>query len=109
MASVHDSDNDAIFGKNLSVYGGKASGSPPLWEVIDRAWWSSVDTEDPHCSPPASDQAAYVIRAVADWIEKRQVEDYVVTLPDVREVIGWLRDEADRAERGETINPSENV
>lgn len=51
------------------------------------------------CAPGAAAQ----IRAIAEWIEQRQVEDYAVTLPDVREVIGWLATEADRAERGDAI------
>jgi hypothetical protein len=68
----------------------------PLWEVMEESTGTVAEWGD-------------MIRAVADWIENRQVTDYAVTLPDVREVIGWLRAEAARAERGETINPSENV
>lgn len=41
---------------------------PPLWREIDKAWWSLVDTADPHPLPPESDQAACVIRAVRDWL-----------------------------------------
>lgn len=74
----------------------------PLWEVMYHSFWK-CPKENWRLS------CAYMIRAVADWIEKRQVGDYAVTPPDVREVIGWLRAEADRAERGETVNPSENV
>ena len=75
---------------------------PPLWEVMRRAY---------DLSPPVPvdadldwiDRHGYAaeIRALRDWIEKRQVDEYGVTLPDVREVIGWLTAEADRAERGD--------
>ena len=53
--------------------------------------------------------AAYAaeIRAIAEWIEQRQVEDYAVTLPDVREVIGWLTAEADRAENNDVPTKQE--
>lgn len=40
----------------------------PLWKSVDEAWWSLVNTEEPHCNPPANDQAACVIRAVRDWL-----------------------------------------
>lgn len=73
---------------------------PPLWQQIDRAWWSLVNTAEPHCNPPSSDQAACVIRAVGEWIEQRQVENYGRVMSDVRDVIDWLAVEADRAERG---------
>lgn len=72
---------------------------PPLWEVMRRAYDVSppvpvdadLDWIDRHC-------CAAEIRALAEWIERRQVENYGATLPDVREVIGWLTTEADRAE-----------
>lgn len=46
---------------------------PPLWEVIDAAWWSLVDTESSTC-PPSRDQAACVIRAVRDWLVPEEPE-----------------------------------
>jgi hypothetical protein len=70
----------------------------PLWEAMRQASDAAMATNHPF----AIDEQllAAEIRAVAEWIEKRQVEDYVVTLPDVREVIGLLRAEAERAEQG---------
>lgn len=83
----------------------------PLWEVIEQAWWSSVDTENLHCSPPASDQAAYVIRAVRDWLVPEEqepenafeAEGYVpMRLREDRQRLrALLTAEADRAERGD--------
>lgn len=76
---------------------------PPLWQVMrdayDKAPMPPVAFRN--CDDIGRYFMAAEIRAVAEWIEKRQVEDYAVTLPDVREVIGWLTTEADRAERGE--------
>jgi hypothetical protein len=66
----------------------------PLWRVMDLAAY-------PTPQPPGHNYRAVEIRTVADWIEQRQVADYAQPLPDVREVLGWLRAEADRAERGE--------
>lgn len=50
---------------------------------------------------PWSHTRAVEIRAVADWIEQWQIEVYSVVLRDVVEVLSLLREEADRAERGE--------
>ena len=73
--------------------------SKPLWEVMRDAYdtppLAPVDADDDW-----TDRYGYAaeIRAIAEWIEQRQVADYAVTLPDVREVIGWLTAEAGRAE-----------
>lgn len=82
---------------------------PPLWEEIDRAWWQLVNTADPHCCPPASDQAACVIRAVRDWLLPEEPEPsfyadgYVpMRLGEERQRLrALLTAEADRAERGD--------
>lgn len=36
--------------------------------------------------------------SLADWIEQRQIDNYAVVIPDVAEIIGWLRAEAAAAE-----------
>jgi hypothetical protein len=79
---------------------------PPLWQAIDRAWWSLVDTAEPHASPPASDQAACVILAVRDWMfpdeGPRPDAVYAGTRWDERQRLrALLTAEADRAEQGE--------
>ena len=67
--------------------------SSPLWEVMQVAYFQG---RDPGCSEPHGYAAE--IRALADWIEKRQIDTYAVVIPDVAEVISWLRAEAERAE-----------
>lgn len=69
-----------------------------LRRAYDASPLAPIDADDDW-----TDRHSYAaeIRAIAEWIEQRQVEDYAVTLPDVREVIGWLTAEADRAERGD--------
>jgi hypothetical protein len=44
-------------------------------------------------------QQAYAaeIRAVADWIEARQIAEFAVVLTEVKDVLWWLRTEAERA------------
>ena len=74
---------------------------PPLWEVMRIAYFRSGASTPAH-------RYSNQIRAVADWIEQRQIEDYAVTLPDVREVIEWLRAEADRAVRGDQTTRQEH-
>ena len=64
---------------------------PPLWEVMQIAYFRSG-------APTPACRYSNQIRAIAEWIEQRQAEDYAVTLPDVREIIGWLTTEADRAD-----------
>ena len=73
---------------------------PPLWRQMTDAYCDATDSVVRDMETIAIGTAAE-IRAVRDWIEKRQAEDYAVTLPDVCEVIGWLTAEADRAEKGE--------
>jgi len=70
---------------------------PPLWEVMAQARYES----DGAFYRSVGLATAAEIRAVAEWIEKCQVEDYGRVLSDVRDVIEWLTAEADRAERGE--------
>lgn len=85
----------------------------PLWKVIDEAWWSLVDTNDPTCAPPGCDQAACVIRAVRDWIlaelETAEGEGWIqsnlIELPDLE---AMLTTEADRAERGDQTTSQEH-
>jgi hypothetical protein len=59
-----------------------------------------IESSDPETGDCLTDRYGYAaeIRALADWIEKRQIDAYAVAIPDVAEVIGWLRDEAERAE-----------
>lgn len=68
---------------------------PPLWQVMTQARYNSEGAR----LASIRHATAAEIRAIAEWIEMLQVENYAVTLPDVREVIEWLRTEADRAER----------
>ena len=72
---------------------------PPLWLVMQDATAKLRNA----CYPfAASDRVvATEIRAVRDWIEQWQIENYSVVLPDVREVLDWLTAEALRAERGD--------
>lgn len=98
MTSVHDSDNDAIFGKNLSVYGKKAAGSRPLWEVMEESTGTVAEWGD-------------MIRAVRDWLvpEEQEPENAFETegyVPmrlreDRQRLRALLTAEADRAERGD--------
>ena len=84
---------------------------PPLWKVVDEAWWSLVNTEEPHISPPASDQAACVIRALRDWLAPEEPDPAEIEFwPDAEAERDWqhnqrlralLTAEADRAERGD--------
>ena len=38
-----------------------------LWQLVDKAWWKLVDTEN--ClMPPAAEQAAYMLIAVREWL-----------------------------------------
>jgi hypothetical protein len=68
----------------------------PLWRVMNLAYDNSSHPQwEEHHGMAAE------IRAVADWIKRRQEFEYGHTLRDVREVLGWLRAEADRAERGD--------
>lgn len=75
----------------------------PLWEVMADAFleagalapWNDFSAMFARCK-------AAEVRAVAQWIEKRQIEDYGCVLPDVHEVIEWLTDEASRLK-----NPSD--
>lgn len=71
-----------------------------LWKVMIDSYCDATHSVARDMETIAIGTAAE-IRAVRDWIEQRQVEDYVSPLPDVREVIGWLTAEADRAERGD--------
>jgi len=90
---------------------------PPLWRAVDAAWWSLVDTEEPHACPPASEQAACVIRAVRDWLVPEEPPPhrgmrpggtnltYRETLSVERQRLrALLTAEIDRAERGEGGN-----
>lgn len=87
----------------------------PLWKSLDEAWWSLVNTEEPHCNPPARDQAACVIRAVRDWLvpEETEFDDGLfreLDASDHDEVLGGFEErqrlrailtaEAELAERG---------
>lgn len=73
-----------------------------LWQAMDNGMDAQANKEVGQTDPLVWRRIrAAEIRAVAEWIEKRQVEDYAVTLPDVREVIRWLTTEADRAEMGD--------
>ena len=81
---------------------------PPLWREMAEAYRDveTAATTAREIERLAAFGIAAEIRAIAEWIKQRQVEDYAATLPrphhtDVREVIGWLTAEADRAERGE--------
>lgn len=82
---------------------------PPLWREIDCAWWSLVDTANPHAAPPENDQAACVIRAVAKWLlpEEEPLPDSVhggnraARQAERQRLRALLTAEADRAERGE--------
>lgn len=73
-----------------------------LWRTMLAAFsnrWLDVE-------PTSTDNAAGLayaaeIRALRDWIEQWQIENYSVVLPDVREVLDWLAAEALRAERGD--------
>lgn len=74
----------------------------PLFEVMADAFFETG------ASAPWSDFSAMFarckaaeVRAIAQWIEKRQIEDYGCVLPDVREVVEWLTAEADCAERSD--------
>lgn len=69
---------------------------PPLWQVMLVAYVIRVTIQGSEHHGVAAE-----IRAVAEWIEKCQVEDYGRVLADVRDVIEWLTAEADRAERGD--------
>lgn len=68
---------------------------PPLWQVMTQARYNSEGSR----LASIRHATAAEIRAIAEWIEMRQVEDYATVIPDVSEVIEWLRTEADRAER----------
>lgn len=86
---------------------------PPLWQEIDRAWWSLVNTDEPHCDPPASDQAACVIRAVRDWLvpEETMPSDELSSwdrLWERQRLRALLTAEADRAERGDQSTSQEH-
>lgn len=63
----------------------------PLWVLLRYAFRDA---------PEDSMAACYgaEIRAIADELERKQLEDYAVVLPDVQEVINWLRTEATIAE-----------
>ena len=86
---------------------------PPLWKVVDEAWWSLVNTAEPHCDPPASDQAACVIRALRDWLVPEEPEPRIYEHCDRDDLVAWhrwderqdlralLTAEAARAEQGE--------
>lgn len=74
---------------------------PPLWLEMRTAYDCSTAPNGSTDDWTERDGFAAEIRALRDWIEKRQVDEYGVTLPDVCEVIGWLTAEADRAERGD--------
>ena len=50
------------------------------------------DASTPHWAP----EARAAIREVADRIEQKQIDDYSVVIPDVRDVIEWLREEVER-------------
>jgi hypothetical protein len=80
--------------------------SGPLWEVMRHAYDQSsvptalIESSDPETGDCLTDRYGYAaeIRALADWIEQRQLGTYAVVIPDVAEVIDWLRAEAERAE-----------
>lgn len=78
---------------------------PPLWQEIDRAWWSLVNTAEPHCCPPASNQAACVIHALRDRLATEMLSLATCSCCDVMrdKVTDWLTTEADRADRGELL------
>lgn len=71
----------------------------PLWAAMRDAYCEATDLEPFDTEDIAIGNAAE-IRAVAAWIENRQVDEYAVLLPEVREVIDWLTTEAKRAEAG---------
>ena len=73
---------------------------PPLWRVIDDAWWSLVDVKEP-CNPPPNDQAACVIRALRDWLIQ-QCRDEGIDQDARNDIYRMLTADADRAERGES-------
>jgi hypothetical protein len=73
----------------------------PLWEVLNEAYRCGY--EDPASGLVLHRERVKLghsaeLYALADWIEKRQIETYAAVIPDVAEVIGWLRAEAERAE-----------
>lgn len=76
----------------------------PLWKVMHNA---HNDASDPFGNAALAAYAAE-IRAVASWIEQRQVNDYGSPSSDAIEVIEWLTAEADRAEQGDHFT-NENV
>lgn len=81
---------------------------PPLWKVVDQAWWGLVNTDEPHCDPPASDQAACVIRAVRDWLVPEEAEPWGKAQSECQRLRDLLTAEADRAVRGDQSTSENN-
>lgn len=63
----------------------------PLWVLMRYAFRDAPDESMAACYGAE-------IRVIADELERRQLEDYAVVLPDVQEVVNWLRAEATIAE-----------
>ena len=89
-AAAHKREQEIVRTRNGSPV---PAGDVPLWELMLEAF-SLRHGDD-------KEGMAAELRCVADCLERRQMADYAVVLPDVREVLGWLRAEAERAEAGE--------
>lgn len=71
--------------------------SKPLWKAMADAYAEATDSTIKNTDVIRIGNAAE-LRALADWIEQRQIDNYAVVIPDVAEIIGWLRTEATAAE-----------
>ena len=69
----------------------------PLWKAMAHAYAKATKSTIEDTDVIRLGNAAE-LHSIADWIEKRQIDTYAVVIPDVAEVIGWLRIEAERAE-----------
>ena len=81
------------------------SNNEPLWKVMHKACWSEagfpVDAPPPIASVAECHGYAAVIQSTAEWIALKQREKHGHIPPSVSAVLGWLYDEAIRAEAGE--------
>lgn len=96
MASVHDSGNDAIFGKKMAVYNEEQASCLPLWKVMRAAYSSSTAANGSTDNWTERDGYAAEIRAVRDWLASQ--------LPEVgaHVIRTLLTAEAERAEQSQS-------